>query len=150
MGMMRLPPDFSEFLRLLNENDAEYLLVGGFAVNVHGYSRSTGDITVWVDPSAENAGRVAAALRDFGFPNATPALFTEPDQIVRMGVPPLRIEILTGIDGVEFDSCYQRRISVRTENIEMPVIRLEDLIANKKAAGRPKDLADLDELETLK
>lgn len=147
MGMMQLPPDFSEFLRLLNENAAEYLLVGGFAVNVHGYSRSTGDIAVWVDPSAENAGRVAAALRDFGFPYATPALFTEPDQIVRMGVPPLRIEILTGIDGVEFDSCYQRRISVRTENIEIPVIHLEDLIANKKAAGRPKDLADLDELE---
>ncbi|MBX9603364.1 MAG: hypothetical protein K2X35_20330 [Bryobacteraceae bacterium] len=104
-------------MRLLNANDAEYLLVGDFAVNVHGYSRSTGDIDVWVAPTAQNALRVAAALRDFGFPNATPALFTEPDQIVRLGVPPLRIEILTGIDGVEFDSCYQRRISVRTENI---------------------------------
>jgi hypothetical protein len=94
-----------------------------------------------------NSSKVASVLRDFGFSAATPEMLSEPDQIIRMGVPPLRLEILTSISGVDFEECYARRELAEIEGILVPVIRLEDLKRNKRASGRFKDLADLDELQ---
>ena len=148
MAMIQLPPDFKEFLRLLISERVEYLVVGGHAVGVHGYPRATGDLDVWIAVGEENAQRIAKALRRFGFASESvdPSNFLEPDKILRMGMPPLRIEILTGASGVDFQSCHDRRITVRIDDIDVSIIGLEDLRANKRAAGRHKDLADLDEL----
>ena len=142
--MIPLPRDFNEFLRLLNSSRAKYLLIGGYAVNFHGYSRSTGDLHIWIARDPENAARVAAVLREFGFSGAQPTCSQRP--ILRMGVPPLRLEILTSISGVDFEECYGRRILAEIGGCEVSVIGLEDLKRNKRASGRAKDLADLDEL----
>ena len=146
--MIELPPDFREFLKLLNVHNVEYLLVGGFAVGFHGYPRSTSDIDIWVGRSPENAVRVVAAIREFGFdtPNLSPDLFQQDRKIVRMGNPPIRIEVMNIIDGVTFDQCRENRIAADFDGIPVPVIGLSDLKANKKASARPKDLDDLDHL----
>ena len=114
----------------------------------HGYPRATGDLDVWIAVGEENAHRIAKALRRFGFASESvaPSNFLEPDKIIRMGMPPLRIEILTGASGVDFRSCYDRRVTVRVDDVDVLMIGLDDLRANKRAAGRHKDLADLDEL----
>ncbi|MBV8552675.1 MAG: hypothetical protein JOY54_15365 [Acidobacteriaceae bacterium] len=147
MATIRLPRDFSEFLRLLNSSGVDYLLVGGYAVNFYGYSRSTGNIDIWVARNEPNAVRLTQALRAFGFENATETLFTVPDQIIRMGVPPLRIEILTSVSGVDFEECYARRATATLDGVPLPLISFDDLKANKMASGRLKDLADLEALE---
>ena len=150
--LIELPPDFREFLKLLNSHRVEYLLIGGFAVGFHGYPRATSDIDIWVGRSPENAKRVVAAIREFGFdtpnltPNLTPELFQEDRKIVRMGHPPVRIELMNGIDGVMFDECRKNLIETDLDGIPVPVISLSDLKANKKASGRPKDLDDLEQL----
>ncbi len=148
MATPPLPHDFSEFLRLLNESAVRYLVVGGHAVGTHGYVRYTGDLDVWVAIDPSNAQRLLDALRKFGFdqPSLTPELFAREHQIVRMGVPPMRIEVHTSLSGVEFEACYARRQTVSVEGIEMPVIALADLRANKAAAGRTKDKLDLENL----
>ena len=133
MATIRLPSDFSEFLKLLNSSGAEYLLIGGYAVNYYG--------------DAKNAFQVASVLRGFGFAAVTPEMLSAPDQIIRMGVPPLRLEILTSISGVDFEECYARRELAEVDGIRVPVIRLDDLKRNKLASGRLKDLADLEELQ---
>lgn len=148
MAIPTLPADFREFLRLLNSNGVEYLLVGGYAVGIHGYVRATNDLDVWVAVSAENALRVDRALREFGFSSTSlsPELFMSPGQIVRMGVPPLRLELLTGISGVDFADCYSERDVLDLDGMSVPVISLKRLRENKAAANRAKDLADLDNL----
>lgn len=145
---MLLPDDFKEFLKLLNENHVDYLLIGGFAVGYHGYPRATADLDVWVALSPENAERLIAALVAFGFsPEAVaPQMVLSKDRILRMGVPPLRLEIHTGISGVTFAESYAHRVNAVIDAVEVPVISLADLIANKKASGRPKDLIDIQEL----
>lgn len=148
MATTPLPPDFRDFLRLLNAHGVEYLLVGGYAVGYHGYPRATADMDLWVALRPENAERLTAAVHEFGFemPELQPAVFLEPDRIVRMGVPPLRIELLTTLSGVEFDACYARREVATLEGVEISLIALEDLKANKRAAGRHQDLNDLEHL----
>ncbi len=148
MDEIEFPPDFIEFLRSLNANGVDYLLVGGFAVAIHGYPRATADMDVWVGTAKENAERIVAALRQFGFdvPGLDPDLFVVPDQIIRMGVAPIRIEILTSIDGVEFADCARRSVIHRIGEDHVPVIGLDDLKTNKAASGRNKDLDDLDNL----
>jgi predicted nucleotidyltransferase len=143
-----LTDDFREFLKSLNASHVEYLLVGGYAVGLHGYPRATIDLAAWVRATATNADRVITALRDFGFDNAMlrPELFINPDSLVRFGMPPFRIEIMTSIDGVKFDPCFGRAIRVQIEGLTVPVISLEDLKINKRAAGRHKDLNDLENL----
>jgi hypothetical protein len=133
---------------LLNAHRVEYLLVGGFAVAVHGYPRATADMDVWTSREEQNARRLVAALRDFGFdgPELDESLFRTPDRIVRMGVAPLRIEVLTSIDGVEFDACIGRAVEVTVDDIRITVIGLTDLKANERASGRARDIADLAEL----
>jgi predicted nucleotidyltransferase len=143
-----LTDDFREFLRLLNAHRVEYLLIGGYAVALHGYPRATVDLDVWVRRTPENADRVIDALRAFGFdsPQLEQRLFVLADQIVRFGVPPFRIEILTTIAGVDFDPCRGRGETFDVGGLEVPVISLDDLKVNKRAAGRHKDLADLEQL----
>lgn len=146
--MIQLSPDFKEFLRLLNANQVEYLVVGGHAVGYHGYPRATADLDIWIAINQENSVRMVEALREFGFaaPELSPALFLEEDRIVRMGVPPIRIEVLTTISGVTFDECYAEREVAVVDDILVNVISLEHLKTNKQAAGRYKDLADLEHL----
>ncbi len=148
MATPSLPPDFSEFLRLLNDHGVDYLVVGGYAVGVHGYPRATANIDIWVPMRSETAEQLVSALRAFGFdvPQLSPDLFLKPDQIVRLGAPPMRIELLTSISGVDFDDCYPRGVPVVLGGIDTRVIGLEDLKRNKRAAGRHNDLADLDHL----
>ncbi|MEO8657563.1 MAG: hypothetical protein ABI693_03795 [Bryobacteraceae bacterium] len=147
MATIRLPNDFKELLKLFHSHHAEYLLVGGYAVNYYGYSRSTGDMDIWVGRSPENAAKVVSALREFGFVSAQQEAFLEPNQMVRMGVPPLRLEILTSISGVEFSECYPRRVTIEIDDVAVSLIRFDDLKHNKLASGRLKDLADLEALE---
>jgi predicted nucleotidyltransferase len=148
MAEISLPADFKEFLRLLNEHHVEYLLIGGYVVAYHGYPRPTGDMDVWVAIHARNAERIVAALKAFGFdlPELSPDLFLEEDQIIRMGVPPLRIEIATTISGVTFAECYATRVVDVIDEVEVSMIDLTHLKLNKRAAGRYKDLADLENL----
>lgn len=144
----RLPPDFKEFLQLLNAHQVEYLLIGGYAVGYHGYPRATVDMDVWVAINSANAEKIVTVLSEFGFqsPELNTELFLEEKRIVRMGVPPLRIEVTTGIDGVEFDECYAERILDSIDGEPVNLINLRHLKINKQASGRPKDLNDLDHL----
>ncbi len=143
--MIQLAPDFKEFLRLLNSNKVEYLLIGGYAVGYHGYPRPTGDMDIWIAVSPVNAERVAGALEQFGFSCPT-ELLLEQNKVVRMGVPPFRIEVLTTIDGVKFSECYATRLQVLLDGVEVSLIGLAQLKLNKKASGRSKDIADLENL----
>ncbi len=148
MGSMQLPRDFREFLQLLNESGVEYLRIGGYAVGDHGHPRATGDMDVWVAMHPTNADRLVKALIAFGFSPSTVSadVFLRERAIVRMGVPPMRIELLTTISGVEFEQCYARRIAAALDDVEVSIISLADLKANKQAAGRLKDLSDLENL----
>lgn len=148
---LELPKDFKEFLKLLSDHRVKYLLVGGYAVSFHGYTRTTNDIDVWVPMDFDNATRLVAALDVFGFgiPELKPELFLEPNQIVRMGIEPVRIEVTTTIDGVEFEDCYSRRIESALAGVPVMVIDLNDLKTNKQASGRGKYLIDVDELMKL-
>ena len=148
MATTRLPSDFSEFLRLLTGHQVEYLLVGGYAVAYHGYPRATGDMDIWVRSTPENAARVIRALQEFGFnvPELQPELFLQPERIIRMGVPPLRIELFTSFSGVAFAECYAERVIAELAGIPVALINLRHLRLNKQASGRHKDLADLEHL----
>ena len=148
MGTIHLPQDFKEFFQSFNQHEVEYLLVGGYAVGYHGYPRATMDIDVWVASNPENARRVVAALEDFGFSGQVlvEGLFLESDNVVRMGLPPMRIEIMTSISGVDFKDAYDQRIEDVLDGVPVKLISLQHLKANKVAAARAKDLADLEEL----
>ena len=133
---------------MLNAHKVEYLLIGGYAVGYHGYPRATADMDIWVAVQPANADRVVAALKEFGFdpPELSPELFLQPWQIIRLGMPPVRIEIATTISGVDFAECYAERIEDLLDGIPANLISLKHLKINKKASGRHQDLADLDEL----
>ena len=148
MAIPALVKDFKGFLQSLNSNGVEYLLIGGYAVGIHGHIRATKHLDIWVNISPDNAARIDRALREFGFaPVAlTPDLFLARGNVVRMGVPPIRIEVLTSISGVEFESCYAEKEMTQIEEILVPVISLARLRENKAASGRAKDLADLESL----
>lgn len=133
---------------MLNSKGVRYLVVGGWAVSHHGYPRATGDIDIWVSTESLNASRIVQTLLEFGFPSGTVNvdLFQQPDQIVRMGVPPLRIEILTSISGVSFEECFHQREIANLDGVDVSLISLKDLKRNKAASARSKDLNDLDNL----
>jgi hypothetical protein len=143
-----LPQDFKEFLKLLKENNVQYLLIGGYAIGYHGYPRATNDLDIWVAIHPRNAKKIVLTLREFGFNTADLAneLFLQEKSIVRMGVPPIRIEILTTISGVTFAECFQARIETILDGVEVNLIDLQHLKQNKKASGRFKDLDDLEHL----
>jgi predicted nucleotidyltransferase len=146
--MEKLDSNFADFLRSLNAHGVEYLVVGGYAVGYHGFVRATGDLDVFVGFSQENAGKLIAAFKDFGFdvPELIPAVFMEPGKIVRIGVPPLRLEVMTAISGVSFEQCYGKRVEETIDGLRICFIDRESLLVNKRAAGRAKDLADVEAL----
>ncbi|MEZ4646380.1 MAG: hypothetical protein R3E31_27265 [Chloroflexota bacterium] len=148
MATIHLPPDFKEFLRLLNAHNVRYLLIGGYAVGYHGYPRATVDMDVWIAIHPDNARRIVTALKEFGFdlPEVEESIFLQEDKVIRMGVPPIRLEILTSISGVEFEKCFDERIVDKVDDIPVNLISLERLKQNKKASGRYKDLNDLEHL----
>lgn len=143
-----LPLDFKEFLNLLNAKAVDYLLIGGYAVSYHGYPRATNDIDVWIAVTPENALRMVIVLQEFGFatPELSTALFLKENSIVRMGIPPMRIEVVTGISGVSFAECYTERVVGVIDGVAVNIINLHHLKVNKKASGRYKDLNDLENL----
>jgi predicted nucleotidyltransferase len=148
MAIVNLPPDFKEFLRLLNEHDVEYLLIGGYAVAYHGYPRATADMDIWIARHRQNAEKIVAALKAFGFavPELSAELFLQDKRIIRMGMPPVRIEIATGISGVQFDECFIARVTDELDGVRVNLIGLTHLKLNKGSAGRHKDLNDLEHL----
>jgi len=146
---MQTNSDFEEMLRAFNDADVRYLIVGAFAVAAFSRPRATGDINLWVDHEPENARRVFRALAQFGAPidQLDDQTFTEPDIVFQIGIPPIRIDILTGIEGVSFGEAWPKRITGQIGEVSAPIIGRSDLIKNKRASGRPKDLADLERLE---
>jgi len=148
MEKLPLPPDFKDFLRLLSSNRVEYLLVGGYAVGFYGYPRATGDLDVWIAADDGNAVRVVKTLRDFGFSEASvkEELFKKPDQVFRMGKPPISIDIITTATGLDFADCYSRRNMQTLDGVQVDLIHPDDLKRNKRLSGRAKDLNDIENL----
>jgi hypothetical protein len=141
--------DFKEFIQLLNDNQVHYLVVGGYAVALHGYPRYTKDIDIWVELTHENATRIVETLVQFGF--ASLGLkendFLVEDQIIQLGYAPNRIDIITTLTGITFKECYDKRLSVEIDGVKVNFIDRENLRKNKKSTGRLQDLADLEKLE---
>lgn len=140
-----LHKDFKEFLQLLIDNEVQFLVIGGYAVAWFGRPRNTDDIDIWIDSSQENAEKMVASLKEFGFdtPDLNASLFTRDHGIVRLGTPPWKIKIFVKIPGVEFAECHARHTIWPVGEMEVPMISLPDLKINKLASGRPKDFADL-------
>jgi hypothetical protein len=142
-------PDFLDLLRELCAADARFLVVGGYAVSLHARPRATGDLDLWVEPSAANAAHVFQALRAFGAPLAglSEADLTAPDTVYQIGLPPWRVDLLTSLTGLSFGETWEGRTILELEGIRIPFIGKAALIKNKRALGRPRDLADLESLE---
>lgn len=149
--MDKLNQDFREFIGLLESEEVEYLIVGGYAVGLHGFPRYTGDIDFFVAVNPVNAEKLLQVFERFGFGNIglETGDFLSPDFVVEIGREPRKIQVLTGIDGVMFADCYERRVEIRDEGLALKFIGKNDLLLNKEASGRPKDLIDLDELRKL-
>ncbi|MFH1295747.1 MAG: DUF6036 family nucleotidyltransferase [Bacteroidota bacterium] len=146
---MVLNKDFREFIGSLNTNDVQYLIVGGYAVGLHGYPRYTKDLDVWLLSSDENADQIMKALSAFGMDGIglKKEDFLKTDEFIQIGYPPNRIDLVLSCDGVDFTTCYQSRLVVEVDGLIINFIDLENLKKNKKATGRLQDLADLDNLE---
>lgn len=146
---MRLTQDFVEFIGCCVRREVGFLVVGGYAVAAHGHPRATKDLDIWVLIDPTNAERLIEALGDFGMGSVgiTAADFLEPEVVVQLGYAPIRIDLLTSIAGVTFDECWSKRVMIDVGGIEAGFISAEDLIINKRAAGRPQDLVDADKLE---
>jgi hypothetical protein len=143
--------DFREFIGLLNSNAVRFLIVGGHAVTFHGCPRFTGDLDLWVAVDEKNAGAVSQSLKDFGFAGLFHARdFSKPGYAIQLGRPPYRIDILTSIQGVDFNAAYARRKMLKAEGLELPFIGLEELLVNKQAVGRLHDLDDVAKLAARK
>jgi len=147
--MIEFPRDFKEFLQLLNSKKIEYLVVGGYAVGYHGYPRATGDMDIWIALNEHNAIKMVEAMKDFGFdpPELQKELFLKDQKVIRMGVPPMRLEILTSIDGVHFKTCFNNRVIADFVDFKVNFISKDDLLINKRASGRLQDLVDFDKLQ---
>jgi hypothetical protein len=145
---MELAPDFDEFIACLNARGVEYLIVGAYALAYHGAPRFTGDFDVWIRPTLENGTRLLDALRDFGFPapDLTPEAVTHPRAMLQMGVEPVQIHVMGAISGVTWDAAWPQRVAARCGRHDVAFLGREAFLQNKRAAGRPKDLADIDAL----
>ena len=145
---MEVQPDFRELLALFNAKRVEYLVVGGYALSFHGAPRYTGDIDLYVRPERDNAERIMSALEAFGFGDTglSVEVLLKPNQVVQLGVPPVRIDIITSISGITWEEAAAGRIAGPYGDIPIFYIGRKEFVANKKAAGRLKDLADLEAL----
>ncbi|MFK7800367.1 MAG: nucleotidyltransferase [Anaerolineae bacterium] len=148
-GNMVLTPDFIEFVKSLNDNQVQYLIIGGYAVAFHGHPRYTKDLDVWINPDSDNAEKVVQALADFGFESIGLSAddFSQPDVTIQLGYPPNRIDLLTTANGLQFDQCFPKKQILEIDNTEVAFIDLENLKENKRATGRHQDLADLEKLD---
>src|SRR5690606_34113334 len=137
--------DFVDFIRLLNVYHVEYLIVGAHALAFHGRPRHTGDVDIWIKPSKDNASKMLTVLDDFGFGSLSieEKDFLKEGYVTQLGYPPLRIDILNSISGVEFDEAYSNKTEGKVEDLRVNFINVKEFIKNKKATGRPKDLADI-------
>ena len=149
--MVPVNSDFSELLAVFNAEAVEYLVVGAHALAAHGHVRATKDLDVWVRPSAENAPRVLRALASFGAPlhDLSERDLATPGVIFQIGIAPVRIDVITAIDGVEFVAAWADRMEAKLGGVSVPVLSRHHLIANKKASGRLQDLADVERLEGM-
>jgi hypothetical protein len=142
--------DFIDLLGAFADEGVRFMVVGAHAMAVHGVPRATGDLDVWIEPTAENAERIWRALATFGAPLDSLGIaledFVRPDMVVELGLPPRRIDLMTGITGVSFPGAWAERIMVSVEGREIPFLGRRALTENKRATGRPKDLSDLDAL----
>lgn len=147
--MSTIRDDWQEFIRALAGRGVDYMVVGGVAVGAHGHVRYTKDMDVWFRGTEENAMKLIAALRDFGFETVTvlPSEFCKPRAMLVIGSEPSRIELINFADGVDFDECFARRIEIPLGETKASVIALDDLRANKRAVGRLQDLADIENLD---
>ena len=145
---MEAQPDFRELLGLFNAHRVEYMVVGGYALAFHGAPRFTGDLDLLVKPDPDNARRILAALEEFGFASVglTAPDFTVQDQVVQLGVPPARIDLITSLTGVSWDEAFTSGVAGRYGDTPVYYIGRDQFIANKRATGRKRDLADLDAL----
>lgn len=145
---MEIQPDYKELLKLLNAHEVEYVIVGAHALAFHGAPRFTGDIDILLHPSQKNAARVLSALSEFGFVSLGLVAedFAHPDRIIQLGVQPVRIDLITSIDGVTWEQAWQSREPGDYDGVTIFFLGKEQFIANKRAVGRKKDLADLEEL----
>lgn len=145
---MELYPDFKELLELLNANEVEYLIVGGYALALHGCPRFTGDLDIYLSTHRDNAEKVLHVLKEFGFGalGLKTEDFMKEDQVIQLGVPPVRIDFVTAIDGVEWTAAWKHREQGEWGKIPVSYLSRSDFIENKKATGRHKDLADIESL----
>ena len=141
--------DFREFIELLIKHKAEYLIVGGYAVGIHGHPRYTGDLDIWLNPSPENAQLILKSVNEFGFSSygLSQSDFTKPGNVIQLGYPPLRIDLLTEIDGVTFAECFLNRKEITVDGLQINFIGYRDLLKNKKETGRPRDIDDIENLK---
>jgi predicted nucleotidyltransferase len=147
-----LNEDYRDMLHALSDEKVKFILVGAYALAAHGYPRATMDIDIWVMPSPENADAVLRALRRFGAPlhNLTKKDLQKDGTVFQIGIAPRRIDIITAATGLQFEETYQNSISVNIEGVEVHIPSVDDLIRNKRATGRTRDLADAETLESLK
>jgi len=145
---MEIQEDFKELLELLNAHKVEYLIVGGYALAFHGAPRYTGDIDIFVKPDERNAQRVLAALDEFGFGSVGLQAddFVQPEKVIQLGLPPVRVDLVTSISGVSWEDAFSGRAEGKYSNLKVFYIGREQFILNKRAIGRKKDLADLEAL----
>jgi len=138
--------DFSDLLRIFNEHNVKYMVVGGYAVVQYAEPRYTKDLDVLIATNEENSKAVYNALREFGAPlsGLTSKDFAEDGFFFQMGVPPIRVDVIMGVPGIDFDECWNRRVEVDFEGLNVIFISKQDLIVSKRAAGRPQDLIDAD------
>lgn len=146
-----LPNDYKEFIELLRSNNVRYLLIGGFAVSLHGYPRSTYDLNLFVGSDQENLERLRLALAEFGFPeiDVSSETFASTKGLIELGNEPVKIEILNFASGLNFENAYEKRTTGVLGGIEVSLVSLEDLKTSKKASGRYKDLDDLENLQKI-
>lgn len=146
-----LNPDYRDILSAFSAANVEYLVVGAYAVAAHGLPRATGDIDLFVRPTAANAQRVWEALLSFGTPLDRVSIqdFTRDGTIFQIGVVPTRIDVITAIEAVSFEDAWHRRVELELDGLRLPVISLQDLLKNKRAVGRPQDRADVERLQAL-
>ena len=145
---MEIQQDFNDLLKLFNAHKVNYLIVGGYALAYHGYPRYTGDIDIYVKPDTLNASKIMIALNEFGFGSVgiNQEDFESPDKVIQLGVPPVRIDIVTSISGITWDEAYAQCVNGKYGDTPVKFIGLKELIVNKRATGRKKDISDLESL----
>ncbi len=149
---MELEQNFREFIELLNEHKVKYLVIGGYAVNFHGYPRYTKDIDFWFWMTKPNVENLIEVIKDFGFSNLKLGVadFMSPEIIIQLGYEPYRIDLLAEVEGVDFEACFKRRTKAELDGVKVNFLSIQDLIKAKKKAGRLQDLADAEQLEKIK